>query len=121
MLDRFSKPISEGAQVLVELDITPMMVVVGVRPVLEPNAPPGLIKLQLVAQVEMMCVANSPSPNLVVVGSQPARAETDTNHGTDTADPPAGRLPAATEDGTRSGPLGLVPPPAGSDPPDGGG
>lgn len=67
-LDRFGKVIEKGHLVMFHNDVDMICEVTDIGPILQPNAPQGMVQIMLRAQVPVMTAAAQPSRLLAVCG-----------------------------------------------------
>ena len=72
-VDRFNRKIEVGQKILLSTPVDLVFDVVGIAPVLDPQAPPGLINVQVTVTIPITCQANRPAQNVVIIGeTQPS-------------------------------------------------
>ena len=76
-VDRFNRKIEVGQKILLSTPVDLVFDVVGIAPVLDPQAPPGLINVQVTVTVPITCQANRPAQNVVIIGEGQPQAAAD--------------------------------------------
>jgi hypothetical protein len=75
-VDRFRNKIEAGQKILFRPPYDLIFEVVSVTPLLDPNAPAGMITLHLAVQVPVHVQANVENPQLIIVGGAPHAQQT---------------------------------------------
>lgn len=76
-IDRFGNVIREGSTVMFRPEVDLVYQVVGVRPVMDPRAPPGLVDVQLqVAPFVLRVPARQPQLRLTALSGAPSPVDT---------------------------------------------
>lgn len=73
-VDRFNRKIEVGQKLLVSTPVDLVFDVVGIAPVLDPQAPPGLINVQVTVTVPITVQANRPAQNVIIIGEAAPQA-----------------------------------------------
>lgn len=71
VLDRFAKPIQEGALVVWKCPQDWVWLVKEIKPLLAPNDPDGCLEFTMTVTVPAVCRVNRPVVEMIVVGQQP--------------------------------------------------
>lgn len=78
-VDRFTQPIEVGKLCVYQPNPDIMLwEVTEVRPVLDPGAPPGMVRVTCATSITMVAYVSQPIRNLLIVGDKPGTQETQT-------------------------------------------